>query len=69
MSSTTEIEKTKRGLSLEKRCWFNPYWSTVQSLGHNWSCRSWIYVCYIWMESEDIGLELHEESNIQKDRF
>jgi len=24
MSSTTEIEKTKRGLSLEKRCWFSP---------------------------------------------
>ena len=23
MSLTTEIEKTKRGLSLEKRCWLN----------------------------------------------
>ena len=34
MSSTTEIEKTKRGLSLEKRRWFSPNWNTVQSLGH-----------------------------------
>jgi hypothetical protein len=33
MSLTTEIEKTKRGLSLEKRCWFSPNWNTVQSLG------------------------------------
>jgi hypothetical protein len=24
MSLTTEIEKTKRGLSLEKICWFSP---------------------------------------------
>jgi len=23
MSLTTEIKKTKRGLSLEKRCWFS----------------------------------------------
>jgi hypothetical protein len=34
MSSTTEIEKTKRGLSLENRCWFSPNWNTIQSLGH-----------------------------------
>jgi hypothetical protein len=34
MSLTTEIEKTKRGLSLEKRCWLSPNWNTVQSLGH-----------------------------------
>jgi hypothetical protein len=27
MSLTTEIEKTKRGLSLEKRCWFSPNWT------------------------------------------
>jgi len=32
MSLTTEIEKTKRGLSLEKRCWFSLNWNTVQSL-------------------------------------
>jgi len=32
MSLTTEIEKTKRGLSLEKRCWFSPNWNTVQSM-------------------------------------
>jgi hypothetical protein len=34
MSLTTEIEKTKKGLSLEKRCWFCPNWNIVQSLGH-----------------------------------
>jgi len=34
MSFTTEIEKTKRGLSLEKRCRFSPNWNTVQSWGH-----------------------------------
>jgi len=34
MSSTTEIEKTKKGLSLEKRCWFSTNWNTVHSLGH-----------------------------------
>jgi hypothetical protein len=34
MSLTTEIEKIKRGLSLEKRCWFRPNWNTIQSLGH-----------------------------------
>jgi hypothetical protein len=28
MSLTTEIEKTKRGLSLEKRCWLNSNWNT-----------------------------------------
>jgi len=27
MSLTTEIEKIKRGLSLEKRCWFRPNWT------------------------------------------
>ena len=27
MSLTTEIEKTKRGLSLEKRCWLNLNWN------------------------------------------
>jgi hypothetical protein len=51
MSLTTEIEKTKRGLSLEKICWFSPNWNTVQSLGHIWSCRSWISVWFIWLES------------------
>jgi hypothetical protein len=51
MSSTTEIEKTKRGLSLEKRCWFSQNWNTVQSLSHIWSCRSWISIWFIWLES------------------
>jgi len=51
MSLTTEIEKTKRGLSLEKRCWFSLNWNTVQSLGHTWSYRSWILVWFIWIES------------------
>jgi len=31
MSLTTEIQKTKRGLSLEKRYWFSPNWNIVQS--------------------------------------
>jgi hypothetical protein len=57
MSSTTEIEKTKKGLSLEKRCWFSPNSNTVHSLGHIWSCRSWILVWFIWIESYDIGLK------------
>jgi hypothetical protein len=57
MSSTTEIEKTKRGWSLEKRCWFSPNWNTVQSLGHIWSCRSWISILFIWLESQDMGLK------------
>jgi hypothetical protein len=26
---TIEIEKIKRGLSLEKRCWFNLNWNTL----------------------------------------
>jgi hypothetical protein len=30
MSLTTEIEKTKRGLSIEKRCWFSPNWNTIR---------------------------------------
>jgi hypothetical protein len=51
MSLTTEIEKTNRGLSLENRCWFNPNWNIVQSLGHIWSCRSWISIWFIWLES------------------
>jgi hypothetical protein len=34
MSLSTEIERTKRGPNLEKRCWFNPNWYTVRSLGH-----------------------------------
>jgi hypothetical protein len=51
MSLTTEIKKTKRGLSLEKRCWFSPNGNTVQSLGHNWNCRSWISIWFIWIES------------------
>jgi hypothetical protein len=58
MSLTTKIEKTKRGLSLEKkglslekRYWFSPNWNTVQSLGHIWSCRSWISIWFIWIES------------------
>jgi len=42
MSLTTEIKKTNRGLSLEKRCWLSPNWNTVQSLDHNWSCKTWI---------------------------
>jgi hypothetical protein len=29
MSLTTKIEKTKRGLSLEKRCWLNSNWNTI----------------------------------------
>jgi hypothetical protein len=29
MSLTTEIEKTKREASLEKRCWFSPNWNTI----------------------------------------
>jgi len=37
MSLTTEIEKTKRGLSLEKRCWLNSNWNTIRLLDHNWS--------------------------------
>jgi len=44
MSLTTEIEKTKRGLSLEKRCWFSPNRNTIWLLDHNWSCRTWISV-------------------------
>ena len=36
MSLTTEIEKTKRGLSLEKRCWFNPNWNTIRLLDHTY---------------------------------
>jgi hypothetical protein len=51
MSLTTEIEKTKRGLSLEKRCWFSPNWNTIRLLDHNWSCRTWIKVWFICMES------------------
>jgi len=51
MSSTTEIEKTNRGLSLEKRYWFSSNWNTVQSLGHIWSCRSWISIWFIWLTS------------------
>jgi hypothetical protein len=39
MSLTTEIEKTERGLSLEKRCWLNSNWNTIRLLDHNWSCR------------------------------
>jgi len=42
MSLTTEIEKTNKGLSLGKRCWFSLNWNTVQSLDHNWSCRTGI---------------------------
>ena len=29
MSLSTEIERTKRGPNLEKRCWFSPNWNTV----------------------------------------
>jgi len=36
LSLTTEIEKTKRGLSLEKRCWFNPNWNTIRLLDHTY---------------------------------
>jgi hypothetical protein len=28
MSLSTEIERTKRGPNLEKRCWFSPNWNT-----------------------------------------
>jgi hypothetical protein len=34
MSLSTEIERTKRGPNLEKRCWFSPNWNTVRSSGH-----------------------------------
>jgi hypothetical protein len=51
MSLSTKIERTKRGLSLEKRCRFNPNWNTVQSLGHIWSCRSSISIWFTWIES------------------
>ena len=42
MSLSTEIEMTKKGPNLEKRCWFSPNWNTVRLSGHIWSCRSWI---------------------------
>ena len=49
MSLNTEIEKTKRGLSLEKRCWFNPNYNTIWLLDHNWSYRTWIWpALYGW---------------------
>jgi len=51
MSLSTEIERIKRGPNLEKRCRFNLNWNTVRLLGHIWSCRSWIQVFSIWMES------------------
>jgi hypothetical protein len=44
MNLTAEIKKAKRGLSSEKRCWFSPKWNTIQSLGHIWSCKSWVSV-------------------------
>ena len=37
MSLTTKIEKTKRGASLEKRCWFSPNWNTIRLFDHTWS--------------------------------
>jgi hypothetical protein len=30
MSLSTEIERTKKGPNLEKRCWFSPNWNTVR---------------------------------------
>jgi hypothetical protein len=42
MCLTIEIEKTKRELNLENRCWFNSNWNTIQLLDHNWSCRPWM---------------------------
>jgi len=54
---TIESERTKKGLSLEKRCWFNSNKNTIQSLGHIWSCRSLISFWFIWIESYDIGLK------------
>ena len=54
---TIENKRTKEGLGLEKRCRFNSKWNTIKSLGHIWSCRSWISVWFIWIESYDIGLK------------
>ena len=39
MSSSMEIERTKRGPNLEKRCWCSPNWNTVWCLGHISSSR------------------------------
>jgi len=65
MSLATEIEKTKRGLSLEKRCRFSLNWNTVQSLSHIRSYRSWISIWFIWLESLDIGLKHSWDSKTQ----
>ena len=43
MSLTTEIKKRKRGLSLEKRCWFSPNQNTIRLLD-----RTWIQVWFIY---------------------
>jgi len=54
MCLTIESEKTKKGLSLKKRCWFNSNWNIIRLLDHNWSYRTWIYVWFILMESDVI---------------
>jgi hypothetical protein len=54
MCLTIESEKTKKGLSLKKRCWFNSNWNIIWLLDHNWSYRTWIYVWFILMESDVI---------------
>jgi hypothetical protein len=49
MSLTTEIEKTRRGPNLEKRCWFSPNRNTVQSLGHTGAVDlGFRYALYGW---------------------
>jgi hypothetical protein len=55
MSLTTEIEKTKRGLSLEKRCWFSPNWNTVQSKLEHCSVQTGTLFSH-WVISEAIDL-------------
>ena len=41
-----ESEKTKRGLSLKKRCWLNSNQNTFQLLDRNLSCKTWIQVWF-----------------------